>query len=105
MFGRGNVPRPAWLPAFAGGGAHVGGLRLVGERGPELEATGPSRIHSSAQLGRMLSGGDELAALRREMAQRGDAERQMTTQGLLLMRRMAAILDEWDAVGVTTVTP
>jgi hypothetical protein len=36
------------IPHFAGGGDHPGGLRLVGERGPELEFTGPSRIMSNA---------------------------------------------------------
>ncbi len=34
---------PAWA-SFAGGGMHAGGLRLVGENGPELEVTGPARI-------------------------------------------------------------
>ncbi|HSH98882.1 MAG: hypothetical protein ACAH07_06035 [Methylophilaceae bacterium] len=38
------------LPAFASGGDFGGGLRLVGERGMELEATGPSRIVSNNDL-------------------------------------------------------
>lgn len=32
------------IPGFAGGGRHRGGLRVVGENGPELEYTGPSTI-------------------------------------------------------------
>lgn len=32
------------VPGFAGGGQHRGGLRIVGEKGPELEFTGPSTI-------------------------------------------------------------
>jgi tape measure domain-containing protein len=32
------------VPKFASGGYHKGGVRLVGENGPELEVTGPSRI-------------------------------------------------------------
>jgi tape measure domain-containing protein len=32
------------IPKFASGGTHKGGIRLVGENGPELEVTGPSRI-------------------------------------------------------------
>ncbi|MHA2022905.1 MAG: hypothetical protein ACTSWQ_04510, partial [Candidatus Thorarchaeota archaeon] len=36
------------LPGFADGGYHSGGLRIVGERGPELEMTGPSHILSNA---------------------------------------------------------
>ena len=38
------------------GGNHAGGLRLVGENGPELEVTGPARIFNAAQTRGMLSG-------------------------------------------------
>ena len=41
-------------PAFANGGTHRGGMRLVGERGPELEVTGPSRIYSARQTSEMM---------------------------------------------------
>ncbi len=54
------------LPRFAMGGDFMGGLRIVGENGPELEATGPSRIFNADQTASMLrSGGasnDELLA-------------------------------------------
>jgi phage-related minor tail protein len=59
---------------YASGGYHEGGLRLVGEKGPELEVTGPSRIFSAAQTRDILSGGGnaamvaELRALRQEVA-------------------------------------
>jgi tape measure domain-containing protein len=60
------------MPGFASGGVFGGGLRLVGERGPELEVTGPSRIYSASQTAAMLSGGNETAsevrALRSEVA-------------------------------------
>ena len=46
------------IPAFAGGGLHAGGVRLVGENGPEWEATGPSRIYNSAQMRAVMGGGD-----------------------------------------------
>lgn len=50
--------------AYADGGMHSGGLRLVGERGPELEATGPSRIWTFDQTRDMLGRkGDDNAAL------------------------------------------
>lgn len=42
------------IPAYAAGGVHSGGLRLVGERGPELEFTGPSRIYSNNDTLKML---------------------------------------------------
>ncbi|ODU59481.1 MAG: hypothetical protein ABT02_10100 [Comamonadaceae bacterium SCN 68-20] len=43
------------IPAFARGGSHLGGVRLVGEEGPELEVTGASRIYSAGQTRDMLS--------------------------------------------------
>ena len=61
-------------PAFGSGGLHTGGWRLVGENGPELEATGPARIFNAADTSAMFSGGanaalaDELRALREEVA-------------------------------------
>lgn len=39
---------------FAMGGMFGGGLRIVGEQGPELEATGPSRIFSNRQTSEMF---------------------------------------------------
>ena len=38
------------IPQFATGGSHSGGIRMVGERGPEIEATGASRVFSSRQV-------------------------------------------------------
>lgn len=55
------------LPQFANGGDHSGGLRVVGERGWELEATGAARIWNQGQLKQALQGGsrsDELAEMR-----------------------------------------
>jgi len=43
------------VPGFAAGGIFGGGLRIVGENGPELEATGPSRIWSSNQTAALLA--------------------------------------------------
>ncbi|MYM81079.1 tape measure protein [Duganella sp. FT50W] len=64
------------IPGFATGGLHLGGLRIVGENGPELEATGPSRIFNATQTASMLRGGGdnsellaEMREMRREMAQ------------------------------------
>jgi len=67
------------VPAFAAGGLHSGGLRLVGENGPELEVTGPSRIFNARQTADLLSGGgasaEELRGLRADLAQVFDALR------------------------------
>jgi hypothetical protein len=73
--------RSQGLPAFAAGGFHAGGIRLVGENGPELEVTGPSRIYNAAQTRNLMSGSGEMVAeiralraeneqLRQEMAMR-----------------------------------
>jgi len=51
---------------FADGGNHGGGLRVVGERGPELEFTGPSTIlsnkDSKAWLASLIGGSNFLTA-------------------------------------------
>jgi hypothetical protein len=60
----------------------------VGERGPELEVTGPARYYSAAETSRMMSGSgsraampgedgmvDELRALRKEVAMLRDEAR------------------------------
>ena len=58
-------------PPFANGGMHSGGLRMVGENGPEIEATGASRIYNANQTADILSGGlttaNQISALRDEM--------------------------------------
>jgi len=61
------------MQGFANGGSFGGGLRIVGERGPELEATGPSRIFSNSQTKDMLKQDNtelvaELRALRMELS-------------------------------------
>jgi hypothetical protein len=58
-------------PKFADGGVHDGGFRIVGERGPELEYTGPSRIFSANDTGSMLDNRPliaEIRALRNEVS-------------------------------------
>jgi hypothetical protein len=59
-----------YIRPFANGGIHSGGLRIVGEKGPELEATGPSRIYNSNQLGSLLNNettAEEIKAMRQEL--------------------------------------
>lgn len=46
------------IAGYADGGLFGGGLRIVGERGPEIEATGPARIWSAQQAQAMLGGGN-----------------------------------------------
>jgi hypothetical protein len=58
------------VPAFANGGMHSGGIRLVGENGPELEVTGSARYYSASQTQSMLNSEivAEIRALREEVS-------------------------------------
>jgi hypothetical protein len=52
------------VPGFANGGDFAGGVRLVGEVGPEVEFTGPSRIASyNALMSRLSAPAENSAAL------------------------------------------
>lgn len=87
----------ASVPAFAVGGIHTGGLRLVGERGPELEVTGPARIYSASDTARILGAGaaQELVELRRE-------QRAQTASMATLQLRFTKLLERWDRDGMPT---
>lgn len=54
IMGRANDSDNDDSPGFAAGGYHSGGWRWVGENGPELEFTGPSRILSSNDSMKMV---------------------------------------------------
>lgn len=90
------------LPMLADGGMHSGGLRVVGERGWEVEATGPSRIWNQGQLANALRGGPdntarlealverllaEVAQLRSESAAAGFAIAKNTGDQVFYMRK------------------
>lgn len=93
------------IPAYANGGDHAGGLRLVGEKSWEIEATGPSRIWNPQQLGDALRGGgggndqtdvaDELRQLREE----NRAQARVVAQLLSDMNKRQR---EWDTNGLPT---
>lgn len=53
------------IPRFANGGYHRGGLRIVGERGPELERTGPSHITSNNDLKKTIGNGEVVASVKK----------------------------------------
>jgi hypothetical protein len=85
------------LPAFESGGLHAGGLRLVGERGPELEVTGPARYWSADQTRQMMAGQDntallsELRALRAEVANLRAETRSTATSSAKTARILDAV--------------
>jgi hypothetical protein len=99
------------VPAFATGGMHAGGLRIVGERGPELEVTGPARIYSASDTARMLQGsssvGDnaallaELQALRAEVAALRRETVPLHTQTMVNTGKAARQIERWDVEGLS----
>lgn len=95
---------------FADGGYHAGGLRLVGEEGPELEATGPSRIYSASQTRNIFDMTGlmrEFRAMREELAQMREEQRQLGLAIADSNRKMQRIMQKWDQTAVPTqeVTP
>jgi hypothetical protein len=86
---------------FAEGGLHTGGLRLVGERGPELEVTGPARYWSFEQTNAMFSGGR--AQERRMIAQLEELRAEM--EGLRAEARSTAVATNKTARILDRVTP
>ena len=86
-------------PAFASGGMHSGGLRMVGENGPELEVTGPSRIYSNTQTKSMLSEtGDD--RLRLEVSSLRVDMKALMMQISKNTGKSARQLDRWDQDGL-----
>lgn len=84
-----NVHRAfGYIPAYADGGDFGGGVRLVGERGAELEATGKSRIVSHENLMKALSGGNNA-----EVVAAINKSNQSNTEEIRLLRRQLAESD------------
>ena len=101
------------VPAFASGGDFAGGWRLVGERGPELEATGAARIFDAGETARILSGGtsarDEvlLALVAEVKALRQDTRAQAAVLAAntgRTARILEGVTQDGDALTVTTAT-
>jgi hypothetical protein len=89
-------------PRFAAGGMHSGGLRIVGENGPELEATGPSRIWNDSQIRGALAGGDSAEVT--AAIERLDANLQAQASATVrLQNAMVKIFDRWDIDGMPEV--
>lgn len=101
------------IPAFATGGLHSGGLRLVGERGPELEVTGPARYWSAADTTAMLGNSQrrdealvaEIRALRSQVARLEAAQVQTAVNTGKTQRLMQRVTRDGESMQVTDVTP
>jgi tape measure domain-containing protein len=107
---------PEWakamgLPVFAAGGMHAGGVRLVGEYGPEVEATGPARYYSASDTMSMLTspqGNAEALAgavreLQSEVAGLRVENRALLTGLIKHDMKSADILQRWDGAGMPPV--
>lgn len=89
------------IPGFSSGGSFSGGLRLVGENGPELEVTGPSRIYNANQTAAMLSGGGgNSAELVAEVRQLRTENRQAQFQIAKYGQQVAQLLQKFDDEGL-----
>ncbi|WP_083101392.1 hypothetical protein [Pseudophaeobacter leonis] len=63
-----NIRNAMTVPGFASGGDHLGGWRVVGEKGWELENTGPSRVVSNSDSKAMLDNRGVVAVLQEVLA-------------------------------------
>ena len=99
------------LPTFASGGDHMGGLRIVGENGIELESTGPSRITNTndimAALRNPQSNNEamvaEIRALREEVSQLRKENKSGQIAIATNTGKAAKILDKFDGEGLPEV--
>lgn len=90
------------IPAFATGGFHAGGLRLVGENGPELEATGQSRIWSAQQTAALFAGngqGSNEALVSEIRALRSENQAQAAAM-VNMQRELNKLMLRWDSQGM-----
>jgi hypothetical protein len=103
--GGGSGWGPNSIPQFASGTEYFGGgARIVGERGPELEVTGPSRIFNASQTRDILRGGanatdataDEVRRLSAQVAQLIEVARASAGHAF----RAAKVLDQLHVRGV-----
>lgn len=99
------------IPAFATGGWHTGGMRLVGENGPELEVTGPARYWNASQTAAMFGGGGgaevlaEMRALRQENQQLRQEAQAHALAGLDLQEQVYVLMKRWDQQGAPNARP
>ena len=90
------------VPQFANGGYHTGGVRMVGEQGPELEVTGPSRIYSNKQTSAMFHDPDlkdAVRGLREEVAGLRTETVQLQASNNKFVKRSYDLYRKWDIDG------
>jgi tape measure domain-containing protein len=80
---------------FAAGGLHSGGIRMVGERGPELEMTGPARYMSNANLASLMGNNNN-----EEVKQLREENKIQLRAMVSLQNRMTKIVEQWNNDGL-----
>jgi len=91
------------VPGFAGGGEHQGGLRWVGENGPELEYTPPSRIFSNSDSRNIIDLTPLVEEMRALRAENKGLKTDLETALYAIAKytqTSADILDKMDYVGM-----
>ena len=86
----------AGIPGFAAGGEFGGGWRVVGEKGPELEYTGPSRIYNREQAGALVDLTELISAVR-------EMHKDMTAiqyQAAKNTGKATKLFERWEAIGL-----
>lgn len=96
---RRKITQLGGVPSFASGGLHSGGLRVVGEHGPELEATGPSRIFSARETRGMLGGGAVMADLLNEVRGMRDEAASANREIRRYVKKTADLTEKADKIG------
>lgn len=96
------------IPGFASGGTFAGGLRIVGESGAELEATGPSRLYSASDTAKMLTGGNNarleslVESLTEEVQSLNEAARATAKHTSKTARLIERVMPDGDALATRT---
>jgi tape measure domain-containing protein len=89
------------LPQFASGGDFGGGVRMVGENGPEIELTGPSRIISTQEImSRLRDPQANSQALIAEIKSLRNELRAANIAAVKASQKTAKLLDQFDKDGM-----
>jgi tape measure domain-containing protein len=89
------------VPGFASGGTHAGGLRIVGELGPEIEYTGPSHVAPNSDLGGLFREGNSDVADKLGRVEAGQKRQiEQADVVLKLLSRLDKRMERWDGEGL-----
>jgi len=87
---------PPKVHGFDSGGYHPGGMRVVGEKGPELEWTGPSRIYSNSDSKDLLGSSELVSEVKKLRKDLGDQNFSIVEN----TGKFAKLLSRWDGDGI-----